>query len=44
MPIIILSGTLDKAAARDAGVDAFLCKPEDIPLLVATISRLLDPE
>jgi CheY-like chemotaxis protein len=30
MPIVMMSGTLDEAAARAAGADAFLRKPEDI--------------
>ena len=42
MPIVMMSGTLDEAAAREAGADAFLRKPEGIGSLVQTITRLLD--
>ncbi len=42
IPIVMMSGTLDERAARDAGADAFLHKPQDFELLVQTISRLLD--
>ncbi len=41
MPIVMMSGTLDEATAREAGADAFLHKPEDISSLVETISGLL---
>ncbi len=40
-PIIMLSASDCAAEARRAGVDAFLRKPEDVPILVETISRLL---
>jgi len=40
----MMSGTLEEATAREAGADAFLCKPEDIGSLVLTLNRLLDPE
>ena len=40
--IVIMSGTLDESAARDAGADAFLKKPQSLSSLVATITRLLD--
>jgi CheY-like chemotaxis protein len=40
-PIVILSATLDEAAARQAGADAFLRKPEDIMAVGETIARLL---
>jgi len=43
MPIVMLAGDLDETAAGVAGVDAFLRKPEDIPWLVETITRLFDP-
>ena len=42
MPSVMLSGTLDEAAARRAGADAFLRNPEDIGLLVSTFKRLLE--
>jgi CheY-like chemotaxis protein len=41
-PIIIISATNCQAAARDAGANAFLKKPQDILALVPTISQLLD--
>jgi CheY-like chemotaxis protein/tetratricopeptide (TPR) repeat protein len=44
MPIVMISGTLDERAAREAGADAFLRKPQDFQSLVQTISGLLDPE
>ncbi len=40
MPIVMMSGTLDEATAREAGVDAFLRKPQGIGSLVETITRL----
>lgn len=40
--IVIMSGTLDESAAREAGADAFLKKPQSLSSLVATITRLLD--
>jgi CheY-like chemotaxis protein len=40
-PIIIFSATNREAAAREAGADAFLKKPQDILALVPTIARLL---
>jgi CheY-like chemotaxis protein len=40
-PIVILSATLDEAAARAAGADEFLRKPEDLSSLAETITRLL---
>jgi CheY-like chemotaxis protein len=42
MPVVMMSGTLDEARAREAGADAFLHKPEGIRSLVGTITRLLD--
>ena len=42
VPIVMMSGTLDEAAARKAGANAFLRKPQDIGLLVETVNRLLD--
>ena len=41
-PIIIFSATNRETAAREAGADAFLRKPQDILALVPTIERLLD--
>lgn len=41
IPIIILSATLDEAAANMAGADASLRKPEDISAVAETIARLL---
>jgi CheY-like chemotaxis protein len=43
-PVIVISATNCRAAARDAGADAFLKKPQDILALVPTITRLLDAE
>jgi CheY-like chemotaxis protein len=40
-PIVILSAMPIDAAARDAGADAFLRKPEDLSSLAETITRLL---
>lgn len=40
-PIIILSATLDDEAARQAGADAFLRKPEGITAVGETVTRLL---
>jgi CheY-like chemotaxis protein len=40
-PIIMLSATNCEREAREAGVDAFLRKPEDVLKLAETISRLL---
>jgi CheY-like chemotaxis protein/tetratricopeptide (TPR) repeat protein len=41
LPIIILSATLDETAARMAGADALLRKPEDIAAVTETVARLL---
>jgi CheY-like chemotaxis protein len=41
IPIVVLSATPVGAAAREAGADVFLQKPQDVTLLVETISRLL---
>ena len=41
IPIIILSATLDEVAARQAGADASLRKPEDISAVAETVARLL---
>ncbi len=40
-PIILLSVALGEAAAREAGANKFLHKPEDIGSLVETIAGLL---
>lgn len=40
-PIVMLSATPVEAAAREAGADVFLNKPQDIGSLVETITRLL---
>jgi len=40
-PVIVLSAALGEAAAREAGANKFLHKPEDIRSLVETISGLL---
>jgi CheY-like chemotaxis protein len=41
-PIIMFSASPVEAAARDAGVDVFLRKPQDIGSLAETINRLLE--
>jgi DNA-binding response OmpR family regulator len=40
-PIVVLAGSPVEAAAREAGADLFLKKPQDIGLVVETINRLL---
>jgi CheY-like chemotaxis protein len=40
-PIIMLSATNCEREAREAGVDVFLSKPEDVLKLAETIYRLL---
>jgi two-component system chemotaxis response regulator CheY len=40
-PIVIFSGELDEAAARMAGADALLRKPEDISAVTETVARLV---
>ncbi len=40
-PIVVLSATPVEAAAREAGADVFLQKPQDVNSLVETVSRLL---
>lgn len=42
-PIVMLSATPVGLAAREAGADVFLQKPQDVISLVETISRLLGP-
>ena len=42
IPVVMMSGTLSETAARTAGANAFLRKPQDIGSLVETIMRLLD--
>jgi CheY-like chemotaxis protein len=41
-PIVVLAGSPVEAAARKAGADVFLQKPQDISSLVETITRLLE--
>jgi CheY-like chemotaxis protein len=41
IPIVMLSATPIGPAAREAGADVFLQKPQDVTSLVETISRLL---
>ena len=41
IPIMMFSANPVEAAARDAGADVFLQKPQGIGSLVETISRLL---
>jgi CheY-like chemotaxis protein len=41
IPIIVLSATPVDAAAREAGADVFLQKPQDVTSLVETVTRLL---
>ncbi|MDT7777997.1 MAG: two-component system, OmpR family, response regulator [Acidobacteriota bacterium] len=43
-PVVVISATNCRTAAREAGADAFLKKPQDILALVPTITRLLDRE
>ena len=40
-PIIMLSASAVEHAAQSAGVDVYLRKPEDVPMLIDTITRLL---
>lgn len=40
-PIIVISASVCGRAAREAGADAFLKKPEDVGKLLETIERLL---
>ena len=40
-PIVVLSATPVGPAAREAGADVFLQKPQDVGSLVDTITRLL---
>jgi CheY-like chemotaxis protein len=41
-PMVVLSASPVEAAARDAGADVFLHKPQDVSSLVETINRLLE--
>lgn len=41
IPIVVLSATPVGAAAREAGADVFLQKPQDVTSLVETIDRLV---
>lgn len=38
--MVVLAGSPVEAAAREAGADVFLRKPQDIGLVVETINRL----
>ncbi|HEU4593560.1 MAG TPA: response regulator [Pyrinomonadaceae bacterium] len=40
-PIVMLSASEGAAEAREAGADAFLKKPQDVGLLVATVRSLI---
>lgn len=40
-PMVMLAASPVEAAARDAGADVFLRKPQDVTLLVETVTRLL---
>jgi len=42
IPMIVLTASPVEAAARDAGADVFLRKPQDVTSLVETVNRLLD--
>jgi CheY-like chemotaxis protein len=42
MRIVMMSGTLDRASAIEAGADEFLRKPQDIGSLVETVNSLLE--
>jgi CheY-like chemotaxis protein len=39
-PIIMLSASNDEKAARQAGVDAYLKKPDEVDAIIETVSRL----
>ena len=41
-PMVVLSASPVDAAAREAGADVFLRKPQDVTALVETINRLLE--
>ncbi len=41
-PMVVLAASPVEAAAREAGADAFLRKPQDVTSLVETINRFLD--
>lgn len=41
LPVVMLSGGRRQTQAIAAGADAFLRKPEDVPLIIETIARLL---
>jgi CheY-like chemotaxis protein len=42
MPMVVLAASPVEAAAREAGADVFLQKPEDVSSLVDTINHLLE--
>jgi CheY-like chemotaxis protein len=41
-PMVVLAASPAEAAAREAGADIFLRKPQDVSALVETVSRLLE--
>ncbi len=41
-PVVMFSGSYVESAARKAGANAFLRKPQDVGVLVETVKRLLD--
>jgi CheY-like chemotaxis protein len=41
-PLVVLTASPVEAAARDAGADVFLQKPQDVSSVVETINRLLE--
>jgi CheY-like chemotaxis protein len=41
-PMVVLTASSVESAAREAGADVFLRKPQDVPTLVETINRLLE--
>ena len=41
-PMVVLAGSPVEAAAREAGADVFLRKPQDIGSVVETIKRLFE--
>jgi CheY-like chemotaxis protein len=42
MPMVVLAASAVEAAAREAGADVFLQKPQDVSSLVETVNRLLE--
>lgn len=41
MPVMLFSGSYAASAAREAGADAFLRKPQDVGLLVDAVKELV---